>query len=73
MFQLTANAANVWAVVQNGEVTFIHTRRPPRQMEALEYHVWRQHTLNRLSRLPGKVCRGKLVIRESGLWFYPET
>jgi hypothetical protein len=71
LFRLTANVASAWAVVHQGCVTKLRACRPPREMEELEYQVWKHHIFNQLGQYPGKIITGKLIVRESGLWFHP--
>jgi hypothetical protein len=70
-FRLTANFALVWAVVKQQSVVQLHSCRPPREMEELEYQVWKRFVLNQLKQYAGDITVGKLIVRESGLWFRP--
>jgi hypothetical protein len=72
LFRLTANVASVWAVVEQQTVVQLHSCKPPRQMEELEYQVWKRFILNQFDEYPGDILAGKLIVRESGLWFYPD-
>jgi hypothetical protein len=72
LFRLTANYASAWAVVRHHAVIQLHSCRPPREMSELEYQVWKQFVLKQLRQYPGDIITGKLSVRESGLWFYPD-
>ena len=72
LFRMTANFATVWAVVEQHTVVQLHACKPPREMEELEYQVWRRFILNQLKEYPGDILSGKLIVRESGLWFCPD-
>lgn len=72
LFRLSANDAEVWAVVEDARVVAVHARAPRRAMDALERAVWRRYWLRSLGRTGGRVFEGKLVAKDSGLWFCPE-
>ena len=71
LFRLTANFTTVWAVVNEQTISQLHSCRPPKAMEELEYQVWKQYILNQLAQYPGQITAGKLIVQESGLWFCP--
>lgn len=71
-FRLTANFAGVWAVIREQNIVQLQSRRPPGEMEELQYQVWKQAIMKQLSGYGGKISPGKLVVQESGLWFCPE-
>ena len=73
MFHLTANFATVWAVVNRHRIVQLRSCRPPKPMEELEYQVWKHYVLNQLAHTPGETSTGKLIVRESGLWFCPDN
>jgi hypothetical protein len=69
LFRLTANVTEVWALIAGQTVVALQSCQPPRPMEALEYQVWKNHCLAKLAEAEGNLAHGKLVVRESGLWF----
>jgi hypothetical protein len=72
LFRLTGNISSVWAVVYENTITQLHPCHPQKTMEELEFQVWKHYILNRLTRYPGEITMGKLVVQESGLWFCPQ-
>jgi hypothetical protein len=72
MFRLSANFTSVWAVVNEQTISQLHSCRPPKTMEELEYQVWKHYILNQLAQFPGQITAGKLIVQESGLWFCPQ-
>lgn len=73
LFALTANHPFVWCVEQNDRIVYVQSMQPPKEMEELERQVWKHHLLSQLSKMPGRLLIGKLLIKESGLWFCADT
>lgn len=71
LYRLTRNVTEVWACVSDNQVRHIQSRYPPREMEMLDYQVWKHHQLAKISELPGVIATGRLIVQESGLWFAP--
>jgi len=72
LFQLSANHPFVWCVLDNGCIVFVQSSLPPKSMDELESQVWKHHCLSRMQQMPGQLLSGKLVVKESGLWFIDE-
>lgn len=73
LYRLTGNITDVWAAIEDASVIALSARTPPRAMEAVEFQVWKHHTLQRLQKMAGTVRSGKLVVTHTGLWFIPQT
>ena len=69
LFQLSANHPFVWCVRHDDKITYVQSKRPPKSMEELEAQVWKHHQLSQLQQMPGELLSGRLVVKESGLWF----
>lgn len=69
LFQLSANHPFVWCVLHDNKITHVQSKRPPKSMEELEAQVWKHHLLSQLQQMPGELISGRLVVKESGLWF----
>lgn len=72
LHRLTRNVTEVWAAIDGAHVIDLSARIPPRPMQAVEFHVWRQQVIQRLHTGGETVLPGKLIVTHSGLWFRPE-
>lgn len=72
LFRLTGNITAVWVVIQASAIVRLCSRQPPKQMETLEFQVWKHHILKQLAQTPGDIKTGNLLVQESGLWFCPD-
>ena len=72
-FRLCRNHSEAWAVVEQNNIIQLQSRKPPWEMEELEYQVWFHHTLQQLAKYPGEIKSGNLAVQPSGLWFIPDN
>ena len=72
-YRLSKNSSQVWAVILSSEVVQIKARYPTRRMAELEYQIWKNHRLDKLSQYGGEIFQGALVVCCSGLWFIEES
>ena len=73
LFQLTHNTKQVWAVLQDGCIVHVRSRRPTKNLDELSYQVWYHQQLHQLEKIGGKLLEGNLMVCESGLWFIPNN
>jgi len=69
LFLLTANYPFVWCVEQDSHIVYVQSKKVPAKLQELEAQVWTHHRLSLLQQMPGHVSDGRLVVKESGLWF----
>jgi len=72
LFQLTANHPFVWCVEQDSHIVHVQSKKMPSKLQELEAQVWTHHQFSLLQQMPGCVLEGRLVVKESGLWFEQE-
>lgn len=69
LYQLTANHPWVWCIEHDNHIVQVQSKQVPKKMEELESQIWLHHTISQLEKMPGRLLDGKLVVKESGLWF----